>query len=146
MSWRFSARRLWPACGDPLVFDELAPLRYPSWDFSATYRETGPTGYVVETVQAALAIWRLHPLDLLGALEATIRLGGDTDSVAAIVGGLVGASAEVAVGAELTRWIGWPQADELLSDEVPWGRVHVAHAVTLPVVLAHGFRRMLPPL
>ncbi len=133
------------ACGDPEVFDELAPARYPGWDFSATFRATGPTGYVVESVQAALSVWRAHPCDLLGALEAAIRLGGDTDSVAAIVGGLVGASSEVVVGSDLTRWFGWPQADELLADDVPWGRVHVAHAVGLPVVLAHGFRRMLPP-
>lgn len=133
------------ACGDPLVFDELAPSRYPSWDFSASFRSRGPTGYVVETVQAALAVWRTHPRDAVAAIEAALRLGGDTDSVAAIVGGLVGAGAEVSATPELTSWIGWPQANELLSDSVPWGRVHLAHALTLPVVLGHGFRRMLPP-
>jgi len=133
------------ACGDPEVFDRLAPARYPEWDFAATYRGSGPTGYVVDTVQAALQVWRAHPNDLLAAIEAAVRLGGDTDSVAAIVGGLVGASAEVTVRPELMRWIGWPQAEELLSDAVPWGRVHLAHALALPVVLAHGFRRLLPP-
>lgn len=133
------------ACGDPVAFDEQAAARYPEWDFSAGFGAKGPSGYVVETVQAALAVWRAHPRDLLGTIESAIRLGGDTDSVAAIVGGLVGASSEVIVGDELTCWLGWPQADELLSDDVPWGRVHVAHAVTLPIVLAHGFRRMMPP-
>lgn len=133
------------ACVDPAEFDRSAPARYPAWDFSADFHAWGPTGYVVDTVQAALQVWRAHPRDLLAAIEAAVRLGGDTDSVAAIVGGLVGASAEVSATPELTRWIGWPQVDELLSDAVPWGRVHLAHAVALPVVLAHGFRRLLPP-
>ena len=51
----------------------------------------GVSGYVYQTVPAALhAAWRF-PYDLRAALHAAYLCGGDTDTVGAIVGGIVGA-------------------------------------------------------
>lgn len=51
----------------------------------------GVTGYALHTVPAALHAWMLHSGDLRQAVSAIVRCGGDTDSTAAIVGGIVGA-------------------------------------------------------
>ena len=51
----------------------------------------GVSGFVVHTVPAAIYCWRRHHDDPEAAIEAAIRLGGDTDTVAAIVGALIGA-------------------------------------------------------
>lgn len=51
----------------------------------------GVTGYALHTVPAALYAWMCSPGDLRRAVTAIIRCGGDTDSTAAIVGGIVGA-------------------------------------------------------
>lgn len=120
--------------------------RFPTWDFNAPWPERGPSGYALHTVNAALAAWRQHPTDLESALAMAITMGGDTDSVAAIVGGLVGGSA---VRDELVRWVGWPSPAEILAIEgttrVPWARIAATHVGSLPIILGHGFRRMLPP-
>lgn len=52
----------------------------------------GVTGYMFHTVPVALHAWMRHPQDLRSALLATIRCGGDTDTTAAIVGGIIGSS------------------------------------------------------
>lgn len=52
----------------------------------------GPTGYVRHTVPCALLCWLRHPGDFRAAAEEAIFAGGDTDSVAAIAGGIVGCS------------------------------------------------------
>jgi ADP-ribosylglycohydrolase len=70
--------------------DSFDKSRFPDWDFDAKWPESGPTGYVLYTVNAALSVWREFPNDLESAIAAAIQRGGDTDSVAAIVGGLVG--------------------------------------------------------
>lgn len=51
----------------------------------------GVSGYALHTVPAALYAWMLHAGDLREAVTAIVRCGGDTDSTAAIVGGIVGA-------------------------------------------------------
>lgn len=51
----------------------------------------GVTGFVLDTVPAVVAVVLTHPDDLRSALTLAIRLGGDTDTVGAIVGGVVGA-------------------------------------------------------
>jgi ADP-ribosyl-[dinitrogen reductase] hydrolase len=52
----------------------------------------GPTGYVRHTVPCALLCWLRHPDDFRSAAEEAIFAGGDTDSVAAIAGGVMGCS------------------------------------------------------
>jgi ADP-ribosylglycohydrolase len=125
----------------------------------------GVTGYVNHTVPAVLHVWLAHQHDYRGAIVSMIRLGGDTDTTAAIVGAIVGSRVGTA---------GIPQA--WLDDLWEWPRtttwmnalaLRLAHRVEgtgtagpLPlnplglvarnlafmlIVLAHGFRRLLPP-
>ncbi len=61
------------------------------------------SGFVVHTVPVAIAVWRSHET-LSGTVDAAVRLGGDTDTVAAIAGALAGATlGAAALDAELTR-------------------------------------------
>lgn len=55
-------------------------------------QEHGISGYVHHTVPAALYCWASAPRDVRAAVEHAVRLGGDTDTVAAIAGGLAGAA------------------------------------------------------
>jgi ADP-ribosylglycohydrolase len=52
----------------------------------------GVTGFVMHTVPVALHAWLSHPGDFEGAVKSAVRAGGDTDTTAAIVGGIVGAA------------------------------------------------------
>lgn len=126
----------------------------------------GVTGFVCHTVPVCIHAWLSHPRDYRTAIDSVIRCGGDTDTTAAITGGIVGA----AVGragipeewisgiCEWPRTVGWMEqlaraaaaagrgSDTLAS--VPalpvWG-LGGRNALFAAVVLAHGFRRLLPP-
>jgi len=71
----------------------------------------GVSGYALHTVPVALLAWMRHGDDFRAAVTETIRCGGDTDSTAAIVGGLVGAG--VGVDGVPREWTGrlleWPR-------------------------------------
>ncbi len=58
--------------------------RHFGWD-------TQVSGFIVPTTIMATYCWLRHPNDFRRAVTPAVLLGGDTDSVAAIVGGLVGA-------------------------------------------------------
>ena len=62
----------------------------------------GVTGYMYHTVPVALHAWLTHPDDYRGAVQTAIRCGGDTDTVAAITGAIVGA--RVGVGGVPEAW------------------------------------------
>lgn len=49
------------------------------------------SGFIVPTTIMATYCWLRYPNDFRRAVSSAVMLGGDTDSVAAIVGGLVGA-------------------------------------------------------
>jgi ADP-ribosylglycohydrolase len=123
------------------------------------------TGYMYHSVPAALHAWLSFPRDLPNALKAAIRCGGDTDTVAAITGAIVGA----AVGragipqARLDNLWDWPRGArwiELAAEQAvrassrqrrgsalflpPWWLL-VRNLGFLLIVLAHGFRRLAPP-
>lgn len=109
--------------------------------------------------------WLSHPADLKSAITGVIECGGDADSTAAIVGGIVGAS----VGREgiPSDWLDglceWPRSvewmerlAEQLASAMESGRqvramrlpalaVVMRNLFFLAVVLCHGFRRLLPP-
>ncbi len=142
------------ATGQHEGFEERARPLAPEWERIVGHDapERGVSGFVLHTVPAALACWLRHPTDLRGAIEDAVALGGDTDTVAAIVGGIVGAAPEHGgVPDEWLRWVGWPRhawLRELSRGPVAgpsWPAMAAQHALTLPVVLAHGFRRMAPP-
>lgn len=126
-------------------FDAEARRLAPDWPFEARWPESGPNGYVVPSVNASLEIWRSSP-DFPSAIERAIRLGGDTDTVGAMVGGIMGPAG---APQNWNRIFGWPQTrDEdaiRRGARTPYVRMLATHAATLPIILGHGFRRLLPP-
>lgn len=123
----------------------------------------GPvSGYIVRTTEVALAITANHPEDLRTAVIETVALGGDTDTVAAIVGGILGAR----LGAEsvpteweaqlIEPWWTRKRLEKLaqqLAEVAQTGQPQrppinfwlPTHLLLWPIVLWHGFRRLFPP-
>jgi ADP-ribosyl-[dinitrogen reductase] hydrolase len=105
------------------IRDKLAELRSfleHSRSPSAVARhfgwEKGISGFIVPTTVMTTYCFLRYPTDFDQAVRSAIRLGGDTDSVAAIVGGLVGAHigfkklpahmvSRIKVGPHNTTWI-----------------------------------------
>jgi ADP-ribosyl-[dinitrogen reductase] hydrolase len=111
------------------------------------------TGFVEHTVPIALLVSYRHRTDFRTAIEEAISLGGDTDTVAAIVGGIVGAH----VGREEIplEWLtgiadpGWSIVRlagiaEGTSGAPPFPLIVVRNLILLGIVLWHGFRRLIP--
>ena len=125
----------------------------------------GVTGYVYATVPAAIHAWLKHPRDYESAISEVVRCGGDTDTTAAIVGGIVGSA--VGKSGIPPEWIGglaeWPRTVAWMENLasaleqpaaaaeshsppgvfVPW--VLARNAFFTGVVLVHVARRCLPP-
>jgi len=125
----------------------------------------GVSGYIYHTVPVYLHAWLSHQNscqnDFRNAIVDVLRCGGDADSTAAIVGGIIGAQVglEQIPAAWRDQIIEWPRT-------VSWMQ-KVAHAAAenremeapiwfafatlgrnlllLIVVILHGFRRLLPP-
>lgn len=128
--------------------------------------KNGVSGYVLHSVPAALHGWLRHGDDFRTAIIDVVECGGDTDTTAALCGGIIGA----AVGAEgvprdwLDALAEWPR-DENWMNQLASRLAHACdgkaeNAAPLPVsylallarnalffcvVMAHGFRRLLPP-
>ncbi len=125
----------------------------------------GVTGYVNQTVPAALYCWAHSPDDFRRCVENAVLLGGDTDSVAAITGAVCGANLgtnEVPKQwtdrlAEWPRTIRWMEqlARDLASmtqcrtagqpPSMHWLATVPRNFVFGTLVMAMGFRRLLPP-
>ena len=123
------------------------------------------SGYVNQTVPVAVHAWLSFPNDYRSAVQAVIRCGGDTDTTAAIVGAIVGAGVgKEGIPAEwlsaLWEWprtVGWmerlgAQLAEVLETgspqtplALPFLPVAARNLLFTTIVLAHGFRRGLPP-
>jgi hypothetical protein len=126
------------------------------------------SGFIYQTVPIALFCWLRWPGDYRAAVEAAVLAGGDTDTTAAIVGGLVGAtSGEAGLPDEWVRGIvEWPRSVKWMRrlaarlaesrETAPgasalgplplfWPALIVRNAVFLVIVLLHGLRRLLPP-
>ncbi|TBR20009.1 ADP-ribosylglycohydrolase family protein [bacterium] len=118
----------------------------------------GTSGYSVHTAAYAAFLFARFGEDPRACLEETASAGGDTDSIGAVVGGWLGA---------LHGAAGLPE--DLVAGLCggPFGRVHlerlgaalalkapppgylwplalVRNLALYPVILAHGFRRLLP--
>jgi len=125
----------------------------------------GVSGYVLQTVPMAIHAWLSHQRDYEGAVSSIIECGGDADTTAAIVGGIVGTSVGLAgIPAdwrhnviEWPRTISWiTQLGQQLADRsTPTKKKKpprlslvaalIRNLAFLVVVLFHGFRRLLPP-
>ena len=125
----------------------------------------GVSGYVCHTVPVALHACLSHPRDFRAAVTAVIACGGDADTTAAIVGGIVG----TAVGRRglpedwLESLVEWPasvrwmedlarQAQEVATTaraqkppRLPVVPLMARNVFFLACVLGHGLRRLAPP-
>lgn len=135
-------------------------------DFAASLGlHKGVTGYIYHTAPAAIHAWLKNPEDLQTALIEIIRCGGDTDTTAAIVGGIVGSRVGPrGVSAQLIEnlWE-WPRSVSWLESlgrtlaeavrsgkmlkppSLPPGGAFLRNILFIGIVLAHGFRRIFPP-
>lgn len=124
----------------------------------------GVSGYMYHTIPCVLQVWLTHQNDYRAAVSAMIRLGGDADTTAAIVGAIVGA--RVGKAGIPSEWLQdlceWPRTatwmEQLAArlaasqhDQTvrplwinPLGLL-LRNVLFMIVVLAHGFRRLLPP-
>lgn len=127
--------------------------------------QKGVSGYMYQTIPVALHIALRHPRDFQSAITEAVLCGGDTDTVAAIVGGMVGSGCgrngipEVWINnmMEWPRSISWmtrlantlaessddPQSTRPLFLNIP--AVLLRNMIFMCWVLMHGFRRLLPP-
>ncbi len=125
----------------------------------------GVPGYCYSTLMVVLQIWMRHPNDYGKAISEAVRCGGDTDTVAAIVGGIVGT--RVGTMGIPKVWLDnlkdWPRSKtwmqrlgyQLASTKAihlkqPAGNVFfpfslMRNLVFMSIVMLHGFRRLLPP-
>lgn len=125
----------------------------------------GVSGYMYHTMPVVIQAWLTHQRDFRAAIMAMVECGGDTDSTAAILGGIVGAATgrqgipqEWQSGLlEWPRSLGWMERLGACLGADPAGRsgkrapglffpaVLLRNLFFLAVVLFHGFRRLLPP-
>ena len=126
--------------------------------------ERGVSGFAPNTVAVALFAWLRHRWQFDHVLSEVITCGGDTDTVAAIAGGICGA--EVGEDGMPKEWIDgifdWPRSvgyirrvasalgngktgEKAIWSGLPCLAIPVRNLLFLLVVLLHGFRRLLPP-
>jgi ADP-ribosylglycohydrolase len=125
----------------------------------------GVSGYAYQTVPVAIFAALRYPEDFSSAITEALVCGGDTDTVGAITGALVGA--RVGVDRIPVAWrsniADWPRSLSLLeriadrlerqSHAEPalgqisyfWPAIPFRNLAFLVIVLAHGFRRLFPP-
>ena len=127
--------------------------------------EKGVTAYAYHTLPVVVHAWLSHQDDFESAVTETILCGGDADTTAAIVGGIIGAG----VGREgipskwLDRICDWPwsvarieRVAQQLADSIElaetskpvgafWPFVFARNMLFLSIVLFHAFRRLAPP-
>ncbi len=127
--------------------------------------EGGVGGYMFHTVPIALYSFMLHGPRFAETLEAVLDCGGDTDTVGSITGALVGAAAgprgiprewvagivdrpiTPALLARLGEKLSEQRAADRALGPIPyaWPLTPLRNLAFLVIVLAHGFRRALPP-
>ena len=126
--------------------------------------ERGVTGYSLHVVPVAIYAWLRHPGDFRAVMINTLECGGDTDTVGAILGALMGAT----IGKQgiPSDWFDnicdWPRSISFMGrvaarlaeqkqTQQPAGAVHYfwlglipRNILFLAVVLLHGLRRLAP--
>lgn len=124
----------------------------------------GVTGYIYPTSLMAIFAWLRHYGDFRATLESVLSLGGDTDTVGAIAGGLAGAT--TGVSGIPTEWVqdicDWPISVTRLQEvasalaakaigspqrdvSYAWYVQPLRNLLFTTIVIGHGFRRLLPP-
>lgn len=141
-------------------------VNQPTADFALEFGIAhGVSGYAFHSVPVAIYAAVRHRDDFKSALTEAIGCGGDTDTVGAITGALVGA--HIGAAKIPLPWrsgiVEWPRSVTLLhrigerlsqqlvtlsvTGAIPyfWLAIPLRNLVFLAIVLAHGFRRLLPP-
>ena len=134
-------------------FRSLAEELATEWNWMDNWVISNPSGYVLQSVNAAIALCKYPSESTLDSVvERAISTGGDTDTVVAIVGGILGADvSQTFSDPTWLHYLGWPQPSEISSISqdmrfrVPYPRLLSQHLIALPAILAFGFRRLLPP-
>jgi ADP-ribosyl-[dinitrogen reductase] hydrolase len=125
----------------------------------------GVSGYVNHTVPIAIYCWMAHRSSFRDAVESAVCLGGDSDTVGAIVGALAGC--ELGPGGIPKEWLDgvteWPctldwikalsrAVADSTDDARPVSPIECSALSLLTrnlffaaVILTIGFRRLLPP-
>jgi ADP-ribosyl-[dinitrogen reductase] hydrolase len=126
--------------------------------------QRGISGYVYQTVPIAIHTWLSHQQDYSTAILEVIKCGGDTDTTAAIVGGIIGASVgksgipprwledlwEFPCNVEWMEKLGYRATEaietnaKLVPIAIPIYLVCLRNLIFLSIVIWHGFRRCLP--
>lgn len=127
--------------------------------------EHGISGYIYSTVPIAIQTWLRHQNNYRDGILEIIRCGGDTDTSAAILGGIIGA--RVGKSGIPRKWVNnlleWPRTVpwmEALGDRLAQvcetgksqramplltSAIFPRNLCFLIIILVHGFRRLLPP-
>jgi ADP-ribosylglycohydrolase len=162
-----------PIVGDDDILAELIDKAVASASKNESAKEfcqtlgfnNGVSGYIYQTLPVVLQIWLRHPRDYETAMQEAILCGGDTDTVAAILGGMVGAGC--GVDGIPKQWIDgiieWPRSVSWMNElalrlaKAKTGNekqkplvinlfgILLRNAFFMVWVLLHGFRRLLPP-
>lgn len=128
-------------------------------EFAVRFGKHGVSGYIYHTVPVVIHAWLSFPNGFADAVKAVISCGGDTDTMASIVGGIVGA--RVGIEGIPSPWIEdlilWPRTLNYLQaltlgmeNQLNCRRIRgfeylLRNAWFNPIVLIHGFRRLAPP-
>ncbi len=126
---------------------------------------TGISGYVYDTVPVVIQVWLRHQQDYFNGVREIICLGGDTDTTAAILGGIIGAS--VGKAGIPRRWlkdiwdfprtVNWMEAlgvrlaktctEEIKQPPLPLAiyLIPLRNLLLNAIVLIHVVRRLFPP-
>ena len=128
-----------------------------------TGMQKGVSGYCYTTLKVVLQVSLRHPNDFQQAMTEIVLCGGDTDTVAAIAGSIIGAgTGPDGIPAQwinpINEWprsIGWIrqlgnhlaqiQHQRSRAPMVIYPFALIRNLLFMLLVLAHGFRRMLPP-
>lgn len=146
---------------EPLLgaaLDRAADLAKRGASTSEAAEALKTTGYVVHSVPFALYCYLRYGETPLLAIQECIAAGGDTDSIAAILGGWLGARhGEAGLPAHLIaelhdgpfgpshlRGLGASLAAGSAPPRYSWLGALARNLALYPVILAHGFRRIFP--
>lgn len=144
------------------VIDSLIQKQNPSEVADAMGWSNGVSGYINQSVPAALFCWASSPDDFRQCVESAALLGGDSDSVAAITGAICGANLGnnkmpadwLDQMAEWPRTVEWmKQLAKSLCDEhkennppgMYWMATIPRNVLFATCVIGLGFRRLFPP-
>jgi ADP-ribosylglycohydrolase len=145
---------------------QSAEARQSTTEFAKSIgRSRGVSGYIVYTTPVVIQAWLRYGDDFPTAVQETIRCGGDADTTAAIVGGLV--AARLGVESIPQSWqdgiCEWPrtvtwmdrlgqQVQDVIESgapqrpaKLPWWGLVPRNLLFLFVVFAHVIRRAFPP-